>query len=64
MPLEAQDAWVRYMTLFGDHSLRLSEVIELGYSYIEAKAIFTEALDANEPIDMKILQLKVCARTP
>lgn len=58
MPLKAQDAWIKYISLFSGHSLKLSEVINLGYTYAEAKEIFEEAIEAKEPIDINTLQSK------
>lgn len=58
MPLEAQEAWVKYIKSLEDTSVKLSELISLGYSYPEAKEIFTEAIESGKAVDIDKLKAK------
>ncbi len=58
MPLEAQEAWIKYINSLEDTSVKLSELISLGYSYKEAKEIFTEAIESGEAVDIERLKAK------
>lgn len=58
MPLEAQDAWIRYINAVGDTSVKLSELISLGYSYPEAKEIFIKAIESGKAVDIDRLKAK------
>ncbi|MDX1296327.1 MAG: hypothetical protein R3302_08665, partial [Sulfurimonadaceae bacterium] len=56
--MQAVDAWIRYIELFGSTEITVQKLINHGYDYSDIIQLLEQAVNDNAPIDAEMLFCK------
>lgn len=54
--IEAQQSWLKYMTVVGDSQILLSDLHRMGFTYEEINDMFKQAIAKDKKIDIETLK--------